>query len=117
MSARKDAQSKSKGAFSKGGIMLKKTLIVLLSAVAILPFAGQISASPQDLNANDDSLAWYWGGRGFAGGYSGYGGWGDNGWGYGYPYSGYSGYGGWGDNGWGYGYPYSGYGCGWGGCY
>jgi hypothetical protein len=87
--------------------MIKTTFIVLLSAIAILPFTGQINAST-DVRANDDTLAWYWGGRGFDGGYRGYGGWGYGGWGYGYPYSGY------GYNGY---YPYSGYGCGWGGCY
>jgi hypothetical protein len=77
--------------------MFKKTFFLMLSVIAILPFAGQMSAATQEIKASDDSLAFFWGwgrGFGFGGGYGGY--YPSYGYGYGsyYPYSyGYGGYG------------------------
>jgi len=85
--------------------MLKKLFFLTLSVIAILPFAGQLSAATQEIKASDDSsVAWFWGRGG------GWGGWGGGYYGGYYPYSGYGyGYGGY--------YPYSYGGCGYGGCY
>jgi hypothetical protein len=81
---------------------MKKIFLLMLSVFAILPFAGQVSAATQEIKANDDTLAFFWGGRGFG-----------FGWGSGcsgccggyYPYYGNSsccGYGGYGYGGCGY---------------
>jgi hypothetical protein len=81
----------------KEASMFKKTFFLMLSVVAILPFAGSLSAATPEIKA-DNTIAWFWG----------------NGWGFG-GYSPYYSYGGYGYGG--YPYYYGGYGgCGYGGC-
>lgn len=80
---------------------MKKILLLTLSVFAFLPFAGQVSAATSEIKANDDTLAWFWGGRGsgygWRGGYYPSYGYGYNNYGYGSSYGccgyGYGGYG------------------------
>ncbi len=81
--------------------MLKKTFLVMLSAIAVLPFAGLNAA--QDVSTSDDSIAFLGFGRGLFGGWGGGYGYGGGWGGYGYGGCGYGGCGGYGWSGYGYG--------------
>lgn len=55
--------------------MLRKTFIMLLACSAFLPFAGeQLSAAPQEVNAQTEDVAWWNRGWGWGPGRNWYGG-------------------------------------------